>query len=397
MNRAVGKRARLPLTLAAIALFAGAATVSGLDRASEVRPGLAPWVPQPFRVNAARALAKQQLTDNRPAVAIVEARRSLERDPADARSLGLYGAGLLVSGQLASARSVFTVSGKMGWREPLTQLYWMSIAFNERNFRVASQRLDAILRQAPDYPGHEQLLAEFEGYPDGRDQLAMRLADNPAWRAPYFAQSYAVSPSSQVLRADVARRLAQDRRVRDCPLVAPLTLSLAAVREFASARLVWQEHCRHPDDGDLLADGGFSRANPVKPATAFDWSWSDDGAIGMILGPVQGWSGQALTIESTSPRETGFAIQTLVLPAGTYAATWRARDASGATSADVGLSVTCDSAKPQNWEKTLRDPRTGQWEARFTVPAGCPAQWLSLRIAPGVKSVTVDDIAVMRR
>lgn len=393
----MGHRNRLLAAWGALTVFAIASVVSGLDRASESRLGAAKWVPAPFRVSSARELARQQMANGHAALAIVNARSSVARDPADARSVGLYGAALELSGKATAAREAFTVAGAMGWREPLTQLYWMSVAFEERNFRVATLRLDAVLRQAPEYPGHMELLAAVEAYPEGREQLAKRLADAPAWRDSYFSESSALPPSSQILRAEVARRLAEAEGMRDCQVVGGLVTSLTRIREFASARMVWQAHCRHPEDSSFLSDPGFSRVDPKRHGTEFEWALSDDSAVGVMLGPKHGFSGRALTVESTSERETAFATQMTVLPPGTYTASWLARDSDGKPAADVGLSVSCNRDMPQNRQTTLRDPQTARWDATFTVTADCPAQWLSLRISPGTRTATIDDIAIAKR
>lgn len=141
---------RLP-GLVGIAIFALAALASGLDRISEYRPDGATAVPPPFRVNAARVLAGRALAANRLVEATEQARHAVRRDPADARSAGLLGSALLVSGDAAGAERAFTVSAAMGWREPATQLYWMSVALEQGDLEVASQRLDALLRQLPQF------------------------------------------------------------------------------------------------------------------------------------------------------------------------------------------------------------------------------------------------------
>ncbi len=383
-------------TLGALVLFSIAAVVSGLDRAAEYRPGAAHWVPEPFRASAARALAVNELAGGQPALAHAMARRSVANDPSDARSVGLYAAALQLSGRPVEARRAFAVSGAMGWREPLTQLYWMSAALDERNFRVASQRLDAVLRQAPDYPGHVEFLAGFEAYPEGRDQLADRLADAPSWRETYFSDSYSLSASSQILRADVARRLAARHGLRDCRLLSQLVASLLMTHAFETAHQVWQMHCRHPDDGPFLSDAGFSRADTTRRATDFDWIWSDDGAIDLVAEPKPGFTGRALRVESSSARETAFASQMTVLPPGNYTASWQARDNDGKPAADIALSISCDKDIPLNQRATLRDTTDARWEAPFTVPAECPAQWLSLRIAGGARAATIDNVAIVR-
>ena len=87
--------------------YAGLALASGLDRISEFRPDAAGFVPEPFRVNAARALAVDALKARRFEAALAEARLALIRDPADARSAGQFGSVMLASGDPEGARAAF--------------------------------------------------------------------------------------------------------------------------------------------------------------------------------------------------------------------------------------------------------------------------------------------------
>ncbi len=391
---------RLVRTLAGLVLagcYAAIAMASGLDRISEVRPDVAALVPEPFRVNAARALAVDALKAQRYEPALAEARLALIRDPVDARSAGLFGSVLLAAGNAEGARSAFTLSAALGWRDAPTQLFWMAQALNSGDLKTASQRLDALLRQNPMFEQRQPLLALLEASPAGRDQLVARLADQPAWRTNYYMDTFMLTPLAVSHRADVAERLAQSAGVRDCQLVAPVTHGLVSQKDFAAARRVWDLHCRPEDDDDYLADGGFDRASPIKQVTAFDWSWFDDSMVGVSLQPAAGFAGPAVSVGTTAPALRRFAQQLVLLEPGSYRASWRAQSLTGEPAAGIGLSLACDKESLKPLGAAMDDARLGRFAADFSVPAGCPAQWLTFTIAPGTGDAELDDVAVTDR
>ena len=389
------RRGRRFAGLVGAGLFALAALASGLDRISEYRPEVAAAVPPPFRVNAARMLAGRALAANQLAQATEQARRAVRRDPIDARSASLLGSALLVSGDAAGAERAFTVSAAMGWRDPATQLYWMSVALEQGDLEVASQRLDALLRQSPQFASRAQLLAEFEATAEGRAALARRLADAPVWGRNYFIDGYLIPPAGKARRAEVAESLA--RRVRNCPLVALMTFNLVETGQIAAGHRVWRGHCQPGGDTGNIADGSFSGANLSKPLTAFDWRWPDDGSIGLSLAPAAGFVGQTLHVTTSASRERDFATQLAVLAPGAYRANWRAQTESGAPAAAVRLSLACTPETRHTLASELIDANTGRFAAGLDVPAGCPAQWLAFSVAPGSDPVTLDDVAITRR
>ena len=378
--------------LALTSLFALAVLASGFDRISEYRPEFAEAVPAPFSVNAAREIARRSLAAKGLDEATAQAIRAVRNDPSDAWSLGLLGSTRLVSGDEAGAERAFTVSAAMGWREPATQLYWMAAALNLGDFEIASQRLDALLRQSPSFAGSQQWLNLFEASADGRSALARRLADNPAWGPTYFADG---STAGLTGRTQVAEALPP--REGTCATVAPTMTQLIAVGQFAAGHRVWRRHCQSARDTGNLADGGFSSANLVKPRTPFDWTWPDDGAIGLELTPAPGFTGRTLAIITAAPQERAFATQIIVLPPGAYRASWRVLDAAAAPAAGLRLSLACAPTERRPLDAQLSDAKAGRFAADFVVPAGCPAQWLTFSIKPGSEPATLDDVAIVPR
>lgn len=387
---------RLPAGLGLIAGFATLSLLSGLDRIGARDTTAAHRVPEPWRIASARAIAVAEIEASRPRRALPAAERAVRADPVDPQSVALLAASRYALGDFAGARDAYSVSGLMGWREPLTQLYWMSVALDLGDYRVASLRLDAVLRQAVNFPQRTALLARLEAMPRGRIELARRLADAPAWRLAYFSEVSGLGRETLAARAVVAENLTRLGGVRDCALVAPLTRSLAALGDYGNAHAVWRAHCASPGAPAGVADGGFEATNLAGQPSAFDWSWSDSGALDLLIAPVAGFAGRALTVSSNAPVTTVFASQTLILPTGAHVLSWRALDQSGNPATAVRVSFACDAAARNLLTPRLADRRTGRFEAPIEVSAGCPTQWLRMAIAPGTQPVTIDEVAVAR-
>ncbi len=378
----------------ALACYAAAALGSGLDRMSEARPEMAVATPEMFHTFAARRMALDDLRKNRPDSAVSYARRAVQRDPLDAQSSGLLGAALLAAGKNDSARTAFTVSGALGWREPLTQSYWMGVALEQGDFRIAAQRLDAILRQAPQYEGRQQMLALFEASPEGREQLVTRLTDAPVWLSTYFRDAHDVPLLSRQTRAAVALRL-PEAGVRDCSLVAGLSSALTSEGNYALGRSLWRAHCLPQGEDGLVNNGGFELSGLVKPKNAFDWVWTEDGAVELGIGQMPGFSGQALSLTNRAPGHRVVATQLVALIPGRYRINWRARDAAGKPATGISVAVVCNPDSLATLAAVSVNDRTAQFSASFEVPASCPGQWLKLGIGEGVEAATVDDIGIL--
>jgi hypothetical protein len=385
---------RLGLGVAGAIGYAAVALGSGLDRMSDDRPSASRLVPPFFRVNAARSLAASALERRQFDSAVAEARRAVAHDPVDARSSGMLGRAYYQSGKWGPAYNAFAFAGTLGWREPVTQIYWMENALQSGRLDIAADRLDALLRQAPAFPQRNLLLAQLEATPAGREQIARRLAARPDWIETYFRDAPSLELAALSARSEVADVLALKGGVRSCKLVSPLIRALFDNGRVDSAWEVWRDHCPAPGESPVPTDGGFERAQLTGPLTPFDWRFTDDGAIAVSL--RRGLSGQAAMVSSSAPEEKVFASQMLRLRPGRYTVEWRALNANGAPSGAVGVNIACAGPERHPLDATLSDRIAGRYAAAFALDGQCPLQWLSLIAASGAQDVAVDDILVKK-
>ncbi|MCB2077139.1 MAG: hypothetical protein KDE55_05495 [Novosphingobium sp.] len=387
-------RARL-IGIAGAVVFAGLALASGLDRISAQDTSLAASVPGPFQVNAARVLANDAIVRQQLHQAMLYAGKAVARDPMSADSVSLLAQTLLLSGKAEEARRAFQVSESHGWRDPPTQVYWMLQALERRDWPEASRRLDAVLRQAPRFDQRNELLKLFEAWPDGREQLARRLAAEPSWKQPYFQDLDELPDISLHMRGDVAKRLgSMGEKERDCDLIAPLLWSMPDLLGYPETRDVWASHCSAPDDTPYLVDPGFERTRLARPRSPFDWRFAARGEIDVTLAPADGFAGKAITVSSTAPGRRRFAQQPILLPPGEYTMTWRAMNSEGMPATGLTVSIECSPEAFRPLSAAILDSAKGRFSADFSVAATCDPQWLALAIRPGLEPVTIDDFAI---
>ena len=388
-----GARLRTLAALLGVALYAWLALSSGLDRLADHGDVevIRLW---PFGAGHARAAARSALYANKPVAAREAARDAVRRDPFDAEAIGLLGEAARQSHDMAAANRAFAVGARLGWREPLTQAYWLDASLARGDVHAAADHLDAILRQAPEYAGRNLLLAPFDATLGGRRELAARLALRPAWAQAYFGDTAGPEAGDPLARGEVAELLA-GRGLRDCALIAPVIDGLVRHGHRDAVRLRLR-HCGGSGAGQGLVpvDGRFALANPAHPPTVLDWHFTSEGAISVAVQPRSGIPGRALVIDNAGSATLAVAEQPLLLPAGDYLISWRARDAAGAPSAAIEVALTCDVAAAPWLAKTLTDPRRASYQARVSVPAGCARQRLVLGIAGDVQGAAAGDVAI---
>jgi hypothetical protein len=375
-------------------LFAAVALLNGLDRVSADRPELAASVPGPFRANALRVEATEAVVANQPAKALPLAVEAMAASPGDVRTIAPWAQAQLLSGDIEAARRAYAITDTMGWREPSTQIFWMALTLERKDFATAADRLDAVLRQAPKFDQRDNLLRAFEGWPDGRTEIARRLVAKPAWRDAYFQDLEALPEITLYMRGEVAKELARlENGTGDCSLVSPLVWLMPKKLGYAEAYDVWNAYCRSGKATGGIVDGGFEDTRLTDPGTPFDWRFADRGDVDVRIGPAEGFSGQALTVSSLAPGRRAFARTITQLAPGTWDVRWRAIDAAGGPSDAIAVSLQCSEAEfaPVAASRVAGAP--GGWTARVTLPQGCTTQWLQLAIAGNSDAVTIDDFS----
>lgn len=374
----------------AVGLFvlAIAALLSGTDRLTKDFPNSPALVGWPYDTGAAQARAILAFVQRGPAGAMTYSRRSILSDPISASPISMLGRAQLASGQLAEAHKTFEVSGQLGWRDELTQIYWLDQALQANDLRVASERLDALLRQTPDNENRDRFLAIVSETPEGRMALAKRLKAVPAWAAAYVTDLHGIPPEHLLQRVDVVQHAG--RGIWDCPQTAIFVQNLIRGNLLNQAQAVWRMNCA--TSNSLVYDGGFDHIDTTGTATGFEWTISGRGDV-MIAAAKDGNGNPRLDLSVQASVSVPIVRQLLLLDPGRYRLTWRTPETSPTAASKLKVSLTC--------KLDLRDalsgsPLPGQKDVHmqeFVVDSACRDRLLTFWLAPN-EEVHLDDVAL---
>ena len=228
-------------------VYTGLVVGNGLDRLSASRPELAPSVPSLFASEALRVAGAQALSDGN-ALAILKIGEKAVRDaPTDPQSSAMLGAGLLGTGDQRQAERAFRVAGRLGWRVPITQNYWLSKALAASDYQSAALRLDALGRQQPGLLTERPLLDPMERNPAGRAALIQRMALHPNWLVNYVAIDGSPPVAALLQRSTVLVEAGQAGVMLGCEQIAPMVRQLVALKVPDEAARLWQAQCPAKD------------------------------------------------------------------------------------------------------------------------------------------------------
>lgn len=351
------------------------ALASGLDRASADHPRLARLVPARFAATSlgVRAEAAHAAADL-PTLSMLS-RQLVDKEPLEPASTALLGAARVASGDAEGGDRAFRVAGQLGWRIPLTQIYWMARAIEVGDMRVAAQRLDAVLRAQPEFLANQQFVDLLETSAAGREALRDRLALQPDWLDSYIGQQGNLSlvPRRALLqRAEVVTGLPVHGLTLGCTRLAPFAQVLLGAGAVGEASAVWRAHCR-ADAGGLVADGDFARADLTQTNVPFGWQFPGDSDIDLSWQAPVG-SARQLVVTTTATVAKPVARQLLVAPPGRYRLRWHAQS-DAARPAQALVAISCQPA-PDKWLSA--GAASGQAEADVTIDSACPVPWLIL-------------------
>jgi hypothetical protein len=371
-----------------LVLLAVAALLSGTDRTSREFPSSPSLVGWPYDTGAARAHAILAFVQKGPASALSYARRSVLSDPISIQTVSILGRSELYSGRLKEAYSTFQVAGQLGWRDELTQIYWMDQALQAGDLKVAAQRLDALLRQSPNNENRDTFLAAVSASPEGRAAIAERLKLSPGW-APIFAASFKDLTNDQLLqRVDIMRRTG--RGVWDCSATETIAQQLIDRSNVDLAQAIWRQNCLA--SGALVYDGSFDRLDTTKTASGFAWQLTNSGDVD--IQPIQTTGGnQRLDILVSAPRTMPVLSQLIVLEPGRYRLTWDMPGTDQAGAAALRVTLACQSNLAEGLTGKPDPTRAERFSLDFAVDQSCAARKLMFWLAPKVQ-VHLDNIAL---
>ncbi|MBU6393169.1 MAG: hypothetical protein KGQ75_01205 [Sphingomonadales bacterium] len=377
------------MAAAGLVLLAVAAVLSGSDRQSREFPNAPSVVGWPYDTGAARAKAAIALLRSGPASATGYARRSILSDPISAQAVSLLGRSELLSHRMLDAHRAFQVSGQLGWRDSITQVYWLDQALQSQDYRVAAERLDALLRQSPDREERDRFLAAVAATPEGRDALARRLRLAPAWAATMITDVRGLPADQLLLRSDLMRRTGP--RVWDCQTSERLSQQLIAMNLLQDAQSVWRLNCQSTTS--LVYDGRFDDLDVLKPATAFNWQLSNRGDADIAL--LDNATGNRhLRLRSNATVTLPILRQLVVLGRGSYRLTWRTPNTTNKEANSLRVSMTCRPDLSGSVTGKLVDTKQQTWSADFIVDGECTAQQLVFWLLPR-NSIELDDVMLI--
>lgn len=374
--------------------FGAAALGSGLDRMAATRPALAPLVPAVFASEALRTSGRLLLDGGNGRAAATIGIEAIKDAPVDPVSTALLGAGRLAQGDADGADAAFRVAGKLGWRVPYTQLYWLGRALDSGEVGVAALRLDALLRQNPALLRNRAVMTLLEDRADGRAAMTARLLGRPNWLLAYAADVYDQPLPIMRQRAEVLGAVSKGGTVIGCAAIAPATGQLVKLGDPLVASALWRAHCPSAG-GAAIADPHFSATSLEGPASPFAWSLVGDSDISLGLGQPDAQGARSLAISSTSERDKVVASQLLVAPPGGYVLSWRGADVAEGAADQLRVSLGCLQGD-RDWLQSTYDRAARRWIAPVVLGGDCAAHWLNLGItARGEAAIT--DIRLDRR
>lgn len=384
MSPAAGAPRAWPVRLAIAAAllgYAGLAVASGFDRSARDNPGLGEWVPQSLQAATPAASARRFVESGLPGAAFGDAQAALRASPVEPGNAALLGTALLARGDERGADKAFRLAAKLGWREPLTQMYWLETALAAGDAPAAVLRFDALARQYPQAPAMAQAAARLEASEAGRTALAQRMARGANWAASYAMIDGASGADRVRARGEVLASAARLGLRLGCDPVARITRALGDIDPLLGATL-WREHCPDAGASGAIADGGFAAFDPVRQRVPFEWALAGHGDLSASL--IDGKRGKALQLANGGAATIPVLVQLVPLSPGSYRIVWQG-DATGRLRAELSCS-----------REELAPPADGRPGQVFTVDASCPARWLRFWLAPGADPVMLDDVALER-
>ena len=372
--------------LAGSGVFALVAVLSGLDRASAYREDGTVLVPQRFAGQSAQVLAAKAVASNDPVAIEAAGRLLIDRQPVNASAPATLGLAHALVGDVAGADAAFTVSGQLGWRAPLTQQYWMGRALAAGDYRVAAQRLDALLRQSPEVSENGALMAVFEQNPPARAALLAQLLQRPGWLHRYETQVFKLDPQQTQQRASLIADLAARGMRLECEDVRSLVERMVTQGAPEPAAALWRAQCPSPrGKGGLLWDGGLVAVNFSGPAVSFKWLPEQSGDVGLSA------VADGVEITSTAAFTAPALRQFVAVPAGRYRLTWRADDGKGPR-----LLPTWGCTPDGGTSLAPQALGGGRWQADVVADGACRGHWLRFMVRTGEGPVRLGDVALLR-
>ena len=310
--------------------------------------------------------------------ALVEARRALAGAPMEALALRNIGLVYAARNDTAAAERVMTRAGLHGLRDVATDGWLLRDALARRDLSAAVAWLDALLRTEPNLtPRLMPVLGAMASQPEAIDRLVRHLAARPPWRSQALLYLSTNQPSTLLA---VYRGL---QRTGAAPIGDEATATFSALVDrglYAEAHVLWIAQADAATIKSHLSpyDGNFEGRSGSPP---FNWQLFHPPGTEIRLDRADVGATPELLVDYPADTRTLAARQLLILPPGAYALSGRYRIIAPVSGVSLSWTVQCLNAPATLATVRQKGDQAAGWQgfaARFVVPAGCGAQWLSL-------------------
>lgn len=310
---------------------------------------------------AEAARNRQQASDD----ALLKLRDAATREPLAPEPFLAHGIASDLAGQPATAQAAFEAAKLRDPRSLPARYFLSGLYLRSNDIRRGLQEVADFAKLSPNGIA---AIGPFVA------AVARQKSTWPDLRALFRDDALIEETSLVALAADPANArtvLALQGRRRsaaDAPWIGVLIRSLVDHQDYQQARAVFENALKPvPRSDSLLFDAAFDDLDAPPP---FNWTLASS-----TVGLAERQKAGRLHVIFYGQEDGVLASQLLVLPRGSY---HLAMTVSGAEAASGSLSWKLRCANGGKELLVVPLPMAGGTEARFNVPADCPAQWIEL-------------------
>lgn len=307
------------------------------------------------------------------------AREALARAPFNVRALRVVGLTEARAGRETAADEILTLAGNWSLRDDPAHAWLVEYRLRRGDYASSFAHADTLVRRREDIrPQVFRLFtaAATEDTARALPEIAALVDARPPWRQSYLDSLYADAEGLQVA-ASLAVLLQRGKAPLTNQELTQLYSHLLDKGQIEAVRTVRARLNRPPVAA--VSNGGFGDTEAPQP---FQWRLAQKaGAVVEVVPDDVRPTDPALRIDYDGYSTIRFAEQLLFLAPGRYRLTAEARAEAGEPAERIAWSVTCSPTDL----RILAAPAVGRsatvWSpvsADFTVPQGCPGQWLRL-------------------
>jgi hypothetical protein len=387
------------LTLALVAAFFTVRSGAAFLLATPATANLAIRV-DPTNTNALSVDANERLKTvelGAPAAKLAaDSKRILEHSPYEVVALRNIGIIAASNDDEKGAARLLDIAARLSLRDYLTHAWLLDYRFRTNQVAPAVKEADLLLRQDDqNWPVILPALIALSRDPRIIDPLARTLATRPYWRGTFITRLGSDNPYPDATFALLTRLKAIGSAASKDELDPYFIQSadrLSPSQLFAQWVALLPPGAQSASKG-LLREGDFAGLDASPP---FGWRLYPAEGVYAERGTGPAGMGSALYVSYSGERETVFANQQLVLPAGHYRFAGRVYAEDAIDAGVFRWSVVCMTKDATGVLATAPvNPQPGQlgrYAVEFDVPAKCDQQQLAL--TGTARDTTFDTLAL---